>query len=932
LTIISAPAGFGKTTLVYEWVAGCGRPVAWLSLDEGDSDPSRFLIYFVSALQTLALPQEHRDNVSGGARITPSIGSGLLSSLQSPQPPPTESILIALLNEITTIPNNFILVLDDYHLTDSKAVDNALSFLLEHLPPQMHLVITTREDPNLPLAQLRARAKLTELRVADLRFTPTEAGEFLNKAMGLNLSVENISALEARTEGWIAGLQLAALSMQGHQDVSGFIQSFDGDHRYIVDYLVEEVLRRQPETVRSFLLQTSVLDRLNGPLCDAVTGLPGGKARLETLQRGNFFLIPLDDKSHWYRYHHLFADVLHMHLMTEQPDQIAVLQRRASEWYEQNGLPADAIRHALAGGDFERAAGMIELAAPAMRRSRQDTTLFGWLNALPDELFRARPVLSVEYVGALLSNGQLESIEDRLLGVEQWLETTVDWCAQTEASAAGTRPATLPGAARQGKSAPHASAGESRRSSGEPSRNMIVMDEREFRRLPGLVAMYHAGLALVSGDIPGTMTHARRALDVVPEDDHVTRGGAAALLGLASWTIGDLETAHRSYIEGMAHLQKAGNISDAINGATTLAVIRIAQGRLREALHTYEQALQLATDQGAIVPRGTGDMYVGLSELHREHNDLQIATQHLHRSKELGEHAGFPQNRYRWFIAMARIRQTQGDLEGALDLLHKAETIYVSDFSPNVHPISARKVRVWVAQGRLAEALDWARENGLSAEDELGFLREFEHITLVRILLARYESDRTESAILDVIGLLERLLKAAQEGGRMGSVIEILILQALAHRAQSDIPSALIPLKQALRLAEPQGYMRIFLDEGSPMAQLLREAAERGIMPDYPGKLLVAFEAQGQASTSSTPIPNWQRQSRPASQSLIEPLSQRELEVLRLFQTDLLGPEIAIRLVVALSTVRTHTKSIYSKLNVNDRRAAVKRAAELNLI
>jgi len=428
------------------------------------------------------------------------------------------------------------------------------------------------------------------------------------------------------------------------------------------------------------------------------------------------------------------------------------------------------------------------------------------------------------------------------------------------------------------------------------------------------------------------MTYAQRALDLVPEDDHVTRGGAAALLGLASWTIGDLESAHSSYTEGMAHLQKAGNISDAINGATTLAVIRITQGCLREAMRTYEQALQLATEQGAIVPRGTADMYVGLSELHREHNDLHAATQHLLRSKDLGEHAGFPQNRYRWFVAMARIQEAHGDLDDALGLLNEAEGLYMSDFSPNVHPIAARKTRVWVTQGRLAEAFDWAREKGLSAEDKLSYLHEFEHITLVRILLARYRSDRTENAIHEAIRLLERLLKAAQEGGRMGSVIEILVLQALAHHAQGDIPSALIPLQQALTLAEPQGYIRMFLDEGSPMAQLLREAATNGIMPNYTGKLLAAFEVQGQGNASASPIPDWQSRSSPTSQPLVEPLSQRELEVLHLFKTDLLGPEIARELVVALSTVRTHTKSIYSKLNVNNRRAAVKRAAELNLI
>ena len=870
LTLISAPAGSGKTTLVSEWVTGSGRPTAWLSLDEEDSDPARFLIYLVTALQT----------------IEPNIGEEVLSALQSSQPP-IESILTTLLNKITTIPKSFILVLDDYHLLDSRAVDNALTFLLDHLPTQMHLVITTREDPNLPLPRLRVRNQLTELRATNLRFSSSEAAEFLNKTMGLNISAENISVLEARTEGWIAGLQLAALSMQGHQDVSGFIQAFSGDHRYIVDYLVEEVLKRQSESIRNFLLQTAILDRLNGSLCDAVTGQPGGKTRLETLQRGNFFLVPLDDQRHWYRYHHLFADVLRMHLMTEQSDQVPVLHRRASEWYEQNGSAADAIRHALAGSDFERAAGLIELTSPAMRQGRQDATLLGWMKALPEELFNYRPVLNIEYVGALMSSGQLESIEDRLRDAERWLDTTTEGHA---------RPA-----------------------------GMIVTDEKEFRRLPGSIAMYHAGLALVRGNVPDSVTHARRALDTTPEDDYVTRGGAAGLLGLAYWTSGDLESAHRAFADGMAHLQTAGNISDAINGATTLSTIRIAQGRLHDAMRTYERALHLAMEQGTPALRGTADMYVGMSELYREHNDLNVATQYLMKSKEMGELAGFPQNRYRWRVAMARILEAQGDLHGALDLFDEAEHLYMSDFSPNVHPIAARKTRVWLAQGKVEEALNWAREQGRSADDDLSYVREFEHITLARILLARYKSDHTDSSIREATGLMERLLKAAQEGGRMGGVIEILILQALAHHAQCDIPAALIPLQQALTLAEPQGYIRMFLDEGLPMAELLREVSAHKIMPGYTGKLLAAFEAQGNVSAS--PIP-----ASPASQPLIEPLSQRELELLRLLKTDLSGPEIANQLVIALSTVRTHTKSIFNKLNVKDRRAAVKRAIELGLI
>jgi LuxR family maltose regulon positive regulatory protein len=878
LTLISAPAGFGKTTLVSEWVVGRGQPAAWLSLDDGDSDPTRFLTYLIAALQTIA----------------PNIGEGVpevLHTAQS-QPPPIESILTALLNEITTLAQNFILVLDDYHVIDSKPVDHALTFLIEHLPPQMHLVITTREDPALPIPRLRARRQLIELRAADLRFTPSEAAEFLNQVMDLHLSAENVAALEDRTEGWIAGLQLAALSMRGRQDVSGFIQAFAGDHRYIVDYLVEEVLKRQPESVRSFLLQTAILDRLSGPLCDAVTSQPGGKARLEALQRGNFFLIPLDDKRHWYRYHHLFADVLQMHLMTEQPDQVPALHRRASEWYVKNGSPADAIRHALAGGDFVRAADLIELAAPAMARSRQVATLLGWLRSLPDELVRARPVISVAYAHLLLDGGKVDGVEDRLRDAEWWLDATAE---------TSERPEAIPN-------------------------EMVVVDQDAFRRLPGAIAIARAGLSLARGDIPGAMTYARRALEVAPDDDHVTRGGAAGFLGLAYWTSGDLEAAHRMFADGMASLQKAGNIPDVVYGAATLAAMRIAQGRLREAMRTYERGLQLATERGTpgFAVRGTADMYVGMSELEREHNDLHAATQHLLRSKELGEHTGFPQNRYRWRVAMARIREAQGDLHGALELLDEAERLYMSDFSPNVHPIAALKARVWVAQGRLKEALDWARKQGLSPEDDLSYLHEFEHITLARVLLATNNRNRTDSLIHETTGLLERLLKAAQEGGRIGNVIEILILQALAHHAQGDLSAALLPLGQALSLAEPQGYIRIFVDEGSPMLQLLREAAARKIMPDYTSKLLAAFEVQEQATS---PIPT-----SPASQPLIEPLSQRELEVLRLFKTELSGPEIANQLVIALSTVRTHTKSIYNKLNVKDRRAAVKRAIELNLI
>jgi LuxR family transcriptional regulator, maltose regulon positive regulatory protein len=868
LILLCAPAGFGKTTLLSEWVEGIEPPTAWLSLDEGENDPARLLTYLVAALQTIAA----------------TIGEEVLGMLQSPQPPPPEAILTVLLNDLTTIKDPFVLVLDDYHVLDTKAVEQALTYLVEHMPPQMHLVIATREDPALPLARLRARGQLTELRAADLRFTPSEAAAFLTQVMGLTLSAQDIAALEDRTEGWIAGLQLAALSMQGHQDVPGFIRAFAGDHRYIVDYLVEEVLQRQPAPVRSFLLQTSILDRLSGSLCDAVTGQEESNERLEALERGNFFVVPLDDKRQWYRYHHLFAEVLYAHLIAEQPDQVSTLHRRASEWYEHNGSAADAIRHALAAEDFERAADLVELAIPTMRSNRQEATMLGWLKALPDELIYCRPVLSVGYAWALLAISEFEAALARLRDAERWLDTTAD---RSELASA-------------------------------PSTEMVVVDEEEFRRLPASIAVYRAAYAQALGDVPATVKYARQALDLLPEQEILGRGAAAALLGLASWANGDLEAAHRTFADGIARVQMAGNLSDAINGTIALADIRIAQGRLREAMRTYEHALQLATEQGEPVPRGTADLYVGMSELHREHNDLHAATQHLLKSKELGERTGLPQNRYRWYVALARIREAQGELDGALDLLHEAERLYMRDFFPNVRPVAALVTRVWVAQGRLGEALGWAREQGLSVEDDLSYLREFEHITLARVLLAQYTSNRADSSMLEAMGLLERLLEAAEEGKRTGSVIEILVLQALAHQAQGNIPAALMPLQQAFSLAEPEGYVRMFVDEGPPMAVLLEEAAKHGIAPNYVRQLLTAL---GKAEDRT-----------PVKQGLIEPLSERELEVLRLLGTDLDGPEMARELVVSLNTLRTHTKNIYSKLGVNNRRAAVRRAEELQLL
>ena len=410
LTLVSAPAGFGKTTLLTQWLAAApadGRAVAWLSLDQRDNDPGLFWTYLVGALKTSAQ----------------GVDAGALSLLQSPQPP-AEAGLATLLNDLDAIPGDVVLVLDDYHVIEARDVQDGMAFLLEHLPPQIHLVIASRASPALPLARLRGRGELVEIRAADLRFTPIEAAAYLNEVMGLVLTAPDIAALEERTEGWIAALQLAALSMQGRENIAAFIAGFAGDDRRIVDFLAEEVLQRQPGHVQQFLLYTSILDRLSGLLCDAVTGQDGGKAKLAALERGNLFLVPLDDRRQWYRYHQLFADVLQARLLDEQPGDLPGLHRRASEWYEQNGEPPEAIRHALAARDFGRAAGLVELAIPDMRRTRQEAAVHGWLKTLPDELVRVKPVLSVGLAGAMLAGGDLEGVEARLRDAERSLDTT----------------------------------------------------------------------------------------------------------------------------------------------------------------------------------------------------------------------------------------------------------------------------------------------------------------------------------------------------------------------------------------------------------------------------------------------------------------------------------------------------------------------------
>lgn len=840
LTLVSAPAGFGKTTLLSALVAERPGRTAWVSLEASERHATTFWDYVLTAFE----------------RAAPGVGESALGLLQSGQAP-IESVLAGVLNELSVLPDDVDLVLDDYHLADGPEIQPGMAFLLEHLPPQVQLLISTRADPALPLARLRARGELVEIRAADLRFTVDEATAYLNDLTGLDLDAAAIATLEGRTEGWIAALRLAALSLQGRDDTTAFIEGFAGDDRYVVDYLLDEVLDRQPDDVRRFLLETSIADRLTGPLCDAVTGRSGGKAMLETLERQNLFLVPLDDHRRWYRYHHLFGDVLRTHLREERGD-LGELHRRAGLWYEEAGETVAAVRHALAAGDAERAADLVELAVPAMQRERQEPTLRRWLDDIPNDIVQKRPVLAVGFVAALMSCNEFEGVGQRIDDVEHVLAGPVD--------------------------------------------DLVVVDRGEFAKLPGAIETYRAALALAGGDPAATIEHAGLALDRAVDGDHLTTAAASALAGLAHWAAGDLEAAHRGYTTAARDLQRIGYIADVLGCSITLADIETTQGRLRQAQSTFERALELG--EGL---RGTADMYVGLSRLALERNDLDAASNYLRRAEDLGPQAGLPQNPYRWRVAMARLREAEGDLTGARDQLDAAERVYVGDFAPNVHPIAAHRARVLVAQGHLSTARDWIRRQGLSADDELSYLREYEHLTLARILLA-------EQARGDAIRLLDRLQAAAEAGGRTGTAIEILVLRALA---QGDVD----PLERALTLAEPEGYVRVFIAEGPQLTAVLSTLAQR--RPDWPYPRMLLDAVRRPTSQASKPT---------GEQALVDPLSDRELDVLRLLAGELDGPSIARQLVVSLNTVRTHTKHIYAKLGVTNRRSAVRRAHQLNLL
>lgn len=857
LILVSAPAGFGKTTLLASYAAAAadaGRKASWLSLDASDNEPASFWRDLVASLRT-AMPQ---------------VGS-LLLQLAEEGRSPSEASLATLLNELSAdAPGDHLIVVDDYHVVDSPEVHEGVAYILDHLPPNTQLIIGTRADPPLPLARLRARGELVEIRAADLRFTTEEAAGYFRDSAGLELAGPEVATIVDRTEGWIAALQLSALSIEGSDNVPVFLSGFAGSDRYVFDYLVEEVLERQPDDIRLFLRRTCFLDRMSASLCDAVTGKTDSATMLTRLERSNLFVVPLDSHRQWFRYHHLFADVLRTLFATELSGELPLLHQRASDWFAANDEPTEAIQHALAANDSERAARLIEFAIPLLSKSRHEATLRSWLEALPDAIVRRRPVLGIGLVGSLVSAGHFDGIEERLRDVE-------DALADLAAGAATT----------------------------------IVADQSQVAALPGAVELYRAALAQVRGDIPSIIDHAQRSIGLAPPDDHFGRAGAHGFLGIAHWMRGELEAAERAWRACRDRLRQAGRIADVMGTSIALADIAVTSGRLRDAARVWEDALQLGGDQDQL-PRGTADVHAGLAEIYWAGNDLDLASQHLTRGQDLGEIAGLPQFPHRWRVAMAKLREAAGDLEGALDLLDEAEHAYVPDFFPEVRPLAAMKARILIRQGRLAEARRWQSDATVDVTDDLTYLREFEHITLARLLLA---ADAPASAI----SLLKRLRQSAEAGGRFGSLIEILVLEALAFEAQKNDEAATASLARALALAEPEGFIRVFVDEGLPMAAPLKTAAKHGNR--FARALVAALSETGSGTGAGGQHPE-----------LIEALSERELDVLRLLRSDLDGPDIARELKVSLNTMRTHTKNIYEKLGVNSRRAAVRRAEELDLL
>jgi LuxR family transcriptional regulator, maltose regulon positive regulatory protein len=870
LTLVSASAGFGKTTLLGEWLedhSADGRSVAWLSLEEADNDPARFLAYLVTAL---------RSDLGEG------IGEGVLASLRSPEFPSFEAVVGALINELADVRDEPTIVLDDYHVIHSGPVHEATTFLLEHLPENVHLVISSRADPPLPLSKLRARNQLTEIRAAELRFTTEEATAFLKGVMGLVLSAADVAVLEEVTEGWIAALQLAALSMRDREDVSGFVETFSGSNRHVLDFLAEEVLERQPEGVREFLVKTCVLERMHAPLCDTLTGRNDGKQMLERLEHDNLFVIALDDERRWYRYHHLFADFLRSRLQRGQPERMRELHRRAAEWYERNGWTSEAVRHALAAQEHDRAADLVEHVARKMWNRGEVMTLLGWLEALPEETRRRRPQLLLQYSAALLWVGRLDDVEPLVQEIERAL-----------------------GISEQGRDE------NLRTSADEPLRPVLL----------GGVAATRSWHAYLKGDPHGAIALARRALELLPETDLELRTFAAFRLAEAHRTADDLEAASTAFAETAELGRAAGHDYLVLKAMSRQAELQMARGRLRSADHVLQSTLRFAVEQGGDSLPATGEVHVIIGELLYEWNEVESAARRLKEGIRLAERMGQFETLVDGYVALSRLERAQGNTESALESARDANSLAQrSGAGEAIVEAAAWNARLHLTRNDLTTAvLELERIAGVPAVS-VSMVRESAQIARTRLNLARGEHE-------EALRLLEALRQSAETAGRTGKLIEILTLQALTLWQRSKREQALGTLTRALALAEPEGYVRTFVDEGTAMGELLSaglEARQRGhldatrIPARYLAKLLVIL-AQKNAAPG-------------VGERLSEPLSERELEVLGLVAAGKSNVEIASSLFVSLSTVKTHINNLYRKLGARSRTHALARARDLDLI
>jgi LuxR family maltose regulon positive regulatory protein len=873
LTLISAPAGFGKTTLVTEWLnRECLKEyqTAWLSIDEGDNDLIRFLSYFISA--TI---EAHGLDID--------FGKSVLSMLQPTQPTPIDVILSLLINEITTIPGKILLVLDDYHLLSVQQVHDAVTYFLEHLPPQVHLVIISRENPPLQLARLRGMDQLTELRAMDLRFSTSEASDFLNNILKLKLTMKDIETLTARTEGWVTGLQMAGISLKGREDPANFIQSFSGSHRFILDYLIEEVLNQQTENIKSFLLKTSILERMTGTLCDALTNLDNGQSTLEILEYTNLFIVPLDDERRWYRYHHLFSELLLQRLKQTNLEELPLLHQKAIDWFEQNSLIDEAIGHALRAKYYEQASRLIEKHVETIWAQGDYAKLRRWLVGLPEEQVLSRPQLAIFQAWEFFASGRPDG------GIRYLQEAELISSHDSNQSSEAYNQEQPP-----------------------PSSDLEVL---------GRAAEIQAWMtAYMHGNISGLIAHLSQALENIPENDMHWRGAVAITLADTYAFNGDLPGAYRARLETLRACEATGNTYLYIYNSAKLALNLKAQGQLLSVQELCQQGVGFAKVKGLSKTAVAGWLLAIWSEVLAEMNKLDEASVLVEKSLEVTERGGDVGILGWSYLSRIRILFSKGDVAGAEESTQKVLELAQVSILPTwiIHLNTVWQSRVWLAQGKLEAASHWVNDRNIDFNKSSFYLDGLEYLGIARVLIKQGDWK-------DAISILDQLLEPAQMGGDIMREIELLILQALASESGGDRNQALTNLERALTLGEPRGFCRIFVDEGQPMARLLYKALDNGIAPEYVRRLLQAFPID-------EPELGDQFRTREIDGGLIEPLSEREIEVLQLINGGLTNQDIATRLFLSLHTVKAHNRNIYSKLNVHNRTQAIAKAKALGIL